>query len=97
MGRSSRARAEVGAGAGAGAGAEAGAEAGVRATQIGVKKLTKSLKTTFLANSILHTKFDPIRMKNIEVKEIRYWSALFGPSSRSKNSRSHFKLILCSF
>ena len=36
-------------------------------------------------------------MKNIEVKEIRYWSALFGPSSESKNSRSHFKLILCCF
>ena len=36
-------------------------------------------------------------MKNIEVKEICYWSALFGRSNRSKNSRSHFKLILCCF
>ena len=34
-------------------------------------------------------------MKNTEVEKIGYWSALVGQLDWSKNSRSHFKLILC--
>ena len=34
-------------------------------------------------------------MKKIEVEKIHYWSALVGQLGRSKNSRSHFKNILC--
>jgi hypothetical protein len=36
-------------------------------------------------------------MKNAEVENFRYWSVLVGRSGRSKNDRSHFKLILCCF
>ena len=34
-------------------------------------------------------------MKNTEVEKIHYWSALVGQLGRTKNSRSHLKLILC--
>ena len=34
-------------------------------------------------------------MKNTEVEEIHYLSALVGQLGRSNNSRSHFKKILC--
>ena len=34
-------------------------------------------------------------MKNTEVEKIHYWLALVGQLGRSKNSRSHFKDILC--
>ena len=41
------------------------------------------------------TKFNQNRMKNTRVEKIGYWSALVGQLGRSKNSRSHFKNILC--
>ena len=34
-------------------------------------------------------------MKNTRVEKIDYWSALVGQLGRSKNSRSHFKNIVC--
>ncbi len=51
----------------------------------------------FSPNSCSHTKFHPNRTKNIEVKKIGYWSALFGWSGQSENSCIHFKLILFGF
>ena len=41
------------------------------------------------------TKFNQNWMKNAKVETIRHWSALVGQLGRSKNSRSHLKLILC--
>ena len=61
------------------------------------RKYHLSVDQTCLPNISPHTKFHPNRMKNIEVKEIRYWSALVGRFGQSKNSLSHFKLILCCF
>ena len=49
----------------------------------------------FLAHVSPQTKFYQNRMKNTRVEKIGYWSALVGQLGRSKNSRSHFKNIVC--
>ena len=65
---------------------------------VGQKNISRSnfklILCCFLPNFSKLTKFHQNRMINIEVKEISYWSLLFGRPSRSKKSRSHFTLIL---
>ena len=52
-----------------------------------------------LLSSIIspHTKFHPNQTENTEVENLCCWSVLVGHACRSKNGRSHFKLVLCRF
>merc|ERR1712105_551008 len=59
--------------------------------------ISNSILCFSLPNISPHSKFHSNRMKNAEVENFCYWSVLVGRSGRSKNDRSHFKLILFCF